>query len=1334
MTLKEIAAIAMDEADLYEATQDELGESEVAEDAKKNFYKAQIKMGKKGASTAPASANPMKPKDPASTGPTEIKENKEAKHARDYPGSFGNPECYSKNKDGCPRHQTGIYADKGSQYAKLDASGQQVFATEEQRKNAKPDDEQDKLEDSTEKKPAPAAETEKVVEEVKVVLSDPQATQEKKAEAEQKVVSTLAPTEQGAVSTLNALAENGNGDKVIEAMEKVSANAVATENDKVAAAFIAETALETMKKQNASAEAVQTAEQKVQAIKDAANAAGAEKAQSPAQQNGTLRERPSAEMQKKLADAVKNSFGKLYDDFVEDVRNVADGQCFAAGDDESEDHYFVKKDGKIYRADANDQPVGDALSEEEVMCAMIGEGHLWVDGKRTAGGEAPQQQAPAPAPAPSLSPSPAPAPAAQSPAPAPQGVGTPAPAQPQMPATPEDMAKMIAEQENQLKEAAKAKATQEMNADWQKAMAETDPQKRLEAMKAVQAKYASALAAIDNPAPQAQAPAQPAQNAAPTAPSPAPAPQGAEPPAPAEAQPPTLAGTDEKALEGLSPNTRVSIPDDTGASPQVAKASDGNFYRLDENGKATGDPMSAAEASKFIQDNADTHPASQSVADHFKHCKANPKSRCPFLRAHLSELDEASRKEVEGAAAEPREGNAPAAPSPENADGGAALSSALSDAVSKGTIDNARASAISSSLTSETTGLRDPEDLNALHEKVAELTSGMEEADAKSVSGRLAEMVKGGYITKEDISDPQKRESAVMEAAEWKGDLVNGFPSMQYGDMKYVLVNGPDDYDKVPGDYGIIHKGNQAWDKMLEANAQANERAEKVNAAQEDNRRRVNEILAQDNLKPEHRQAIAALAEAIEDGDSLAKQSAARSRVEKIVKEEDLDRGRDSDSQHQMGKPSSVSAYDHVDWDVDAEDLSSLGMNKVEGKRDDVPVLETRINQKLTANGFPQGLPITTSTDQNRTTMTISLPDVIVNSKGKRLNLDNAVKKFLSDMQTGGANFKQLSVSYDKGRNAVTVQYENTVKGSTEFGAIVDSKEFREASKKTPGTFTPGVDVETGKPIITNLEEMTHMLIGGKTGMGKTSNIGNILTSLCVGTSPNDLELIGIDPKGNGLPWMKAFPHTKDVVTDMDQAGDMLKWLRNEMATRNKLFAAANVDNLEQYNAKAAAGQLPADFPKHLKYIVPVIDEASDLMRTHGKAVQSLLESLSGVGRSSGIRMIVATQKPDAKTIPTTITSNLPTVMGLGTKSAIESRQIMGSNDHKLEDIKEKGRYIMKIGEKEFTGQGSYLSAEKLSEIGSKLADKWNKVTAAQTSANEVIAPPQTSSANPSAS
>ena len=1062
MTLKEIAAIAMDEADFYEAAQDAQGGQVGANSA------PGAKPPKVGTEAAPTSAKGLNAQKPDDT---------KADWATKFPGSFGNTSCRSKNKDGCRNHKTGIFAEKGSPFAKLDASGNQVFATPEQlnsapsagdeeeggnqeersiadayknvgeaireaglkkieeegrtidfkkggagynlQKQEHPDWKEIENGDGTvyfeptkewlesrknAKTANPTAETEKVVEEVKVVLSDPKATEEKKAEAEQKVVSTLAPTEQRAVSTLNDLSEQGNGDKVIEAMEKVSANAVATENDKVAAAFIAETALETMKKQNASAEAVQAAEQKVQSIKDAANAAGSDKAQTPAPQNGTLRERPTAEMQKKLADAVKNSFGKLYDDFVEDVRNVADGQCFAAGDDESEDHYFVKKDGKIYRADANDQPVGDALSEEEVMCAMIGEGHLWVDGKRTAGGEAPQPQQQAPAPAQetpdsgiqkhmtSTSPS-------QS-APHESKWVNEKDFNPQgldfnnnyyyVHRTSQDAAKNILTGEgfkvnagditgtamriykpedlkNMFDSQREATETGDYSTDVKggstavvikvpKSMVEVPPSGRVtddligsyilekyqgiiptDNLQVVSIEGLSTAPTISEEAPAAAnetpapaqthatpAPAPAPSSASPAAPSPAPAETSAGTPAtpsPAEAAQPAQtpatpatsvpaapqaapkAGSEQPAessgqaetsesddlktesvayLGEVQPGEFISMKDDDGnpdsGANKMVKASDGNFYRVDADGKPTGQGFTAEQAYAEMKRSHDPVPKGQSIEDHIRTCKANPRSNCPFLRQHIGEMSAEQQHQVFGG-------------EPPQSDGLPVTAPSLANLVRRGAIDEGTARAVETGLTTTNTGLGG-DDLDALRESAAQALAG---AGAESIRRTLADLATVAAARRINVNDPNARERAVSES------LANAFtPSTEEGKRRAEeLINRAERWgvkltDAEKNHYrraAEIEVRNENQRKALDALKAATEEAVKLGSGLG----RMLEGLADRQLTDLQSDNIEAMKKIISEAKNDRALLAARNKLEKYLTEQGLDKPMESD-------------------------------------------------------------------------------------------------------------------------------------------------------------------------------------------------------------------------------------------------------------------------------------------------------------------------------------------------------------------------------------------------------------------------------------------------------
>ena len=181
----------------------------------------------------------------------------------------------------------------------------------------------------------------------------------------------------------------------------------------------------------------------------------------------------------------------------------------------------------------------------------------------------------------------------------------------------------------------------------------------------------------------------------------------------------------------------------------------------------------------------------------------------------------------------------------------------------------------------------------------------------------------------------------------------------------------------------------------------------------------------------------------------------------------------------------------------------------------------------------------------------------------------------------------------------------------------------------------------------------------------------------------------------------------------MNLAVKKLGWLLNEMTNRQKLLEKYGAANIEAYNKMGKEGKLPPDAPQKLKYIVPVIDEFADLIATHGKEVTVIMQRIGNMARSSGIHMIAATQRPDAKQLPKSIMGPFTSRMGLYTKEPTTTKMIMGDNKHMLNDEKMNyaGRLMLDINGngKAVMGDGSYVKEEDMAEVGKGMTKEWEK-------------------------
>lgn len=198
-----------------------------------------------------------------------------------------------------------------------------------------------------------------------------------------------------------------------------------------------------------------------------------------------------------------------------------------------------------------------------------------------------------------------------------------------------------------------------------------------------------------------------------------------------------------------------------------------------------------------------------------------------------------------------------------------------------------------------------------------------------------------------------------------------------------------------------------------------------------------------------------------------------------------------------------------------------------------------------------------------------------------------------------------------------------------------------------------------GEPLIADLTNMPHLLIAGTTGSGKTVCINSLLTSLLYRATPDEVKFILIDPKMVELAHFNGLPHLiVPVVTDANQAVASLEWAVAEMESRYQLLAKAGVRNILSYNEKKKEPQLP----KHLPYIVIIIDELADLMLTASKEIESAIARLAQLSRAIGIHMILATQRPSVDVITGVIKANFPSRISFKVASKVDSRTVLDIN------------------------------------------------------------------------
>jgi len=264
------------------------------------------------------------------------------------------------------------------------------------------------------------------------------------------------------------------------------------------------------------------------------------------------------------------------------------------------------------------------------------------------------------------------------------------------------------------------------------------------------------------------------------------------------------------------------------------------------------------------------------------------------------------------------------------------------------------------------------------------------------------------------------------------------------------------------------------------------------------------------------------------------------------------------------------------------------------------------------------------------------------------------------------------------GKAAVGVEIPNRTPTPVGMREILESEDWVSAKAEIP--IALGKDV-SGKPLISDLAKMPHLLIAGATGSGKSVCINSIIASIVYRKSPRDLRLIMVDPKVVELKVFNTLPHMLiPVVTEPKKVPSALKWLLGEMEMRYQIFAKVGVRNIVGFNTRkksaapatdaaqpglagldpaAATEEEIAELPARLPYIVAIIDELADLMMVAPAEIETSIARLAQLARAAGIHLIIATQRPSVNVITGVIKANLPSRIAFQVASQVDSRTIL---------------------------------------------------------------------------
>ena len=235
------------------------------------------------------------------------------------------------------------------------------------------------------------------------------------------------------------------------------------------------------------------------------------------------------------------------------------------------------------------------------------------------------------------------------------------------------------------------------------------------------------------------------------------------------------------------------------------------------------------------------------------------------------------------------------------------------------------------------------------------------------------------------------------------------------------------------------------------------------------------------------------------------------------------------------------------------------------------------------------------------------------------------------------------------GKSAIGIEVPNTKTEAVHLRDVLDCSDFKEARGGIPVGL--GKDI-AGKPVITDLAKMPHLLVAGTTGSGKSVCVNTLISSILFSRKPEEVKLLLIDPKMVELSVYNGIPHLMaPVVTDMKKAAAVLRWAVREMEARYKAFAASGKRDIKSYNEAHPKSAMPL--------IVLIIDELADLMMTAPDDIEESISRLAQMARAAGIHMVLATQRPSVNVITGSIKANVPSRISFAVGSQIDSRTIL---------------------------------------------------------------------------
>lgn len=301
------------------------------------------------------------------------------------------------------------------------------------------------------------------------------------------------------------------------------------------------------------------------------------------------------------------------------------------------------------------------------------------------------------------------------------------------------------------------------------------------------------------------------------------------------------------------------------------------------------------------------------------------------------------------------------------------------------------------------------------------------------------------------------------------------------------------------------------------------------------------------------------------------------------------------------------------------------------------------------------------------------------------------------------------------GKPFVGIEIPNEKKSMLGLRSLLELPEFKEGPSLS---LAIGKNI-IGRPVISDLSKMPHLLVAGATGTGKSVTLHNLIISLLYKNSPHDLKLIILDPKRVEFTAYNSLPHLyTPIIKDAKTAIKSLNWAAQEMDRRYDVLGEYGVPNITDYNKKIFApalekakkrnkeGDIVRDLPPKMPFIVVVFDEFNDFMLTYPKEITPVITSLSQKARAAGIHLVLTTQRPDVKVITGTIKANIPSRIALKTTSQIDSRTILDQAG--AEDLLGNGDMLYMNGSSITRVQAPFVSSEEISAVINDIKKKYN--------------------------